>query len=325
MWLPRECTVECLRAYRIFTGLVVIGLFAWPASAEKPAERSKAYDGLPGFTQPLQRVTLNAIRTGRVSAYLADEGDVLPRDGVLIELADQALTARVAKARYRAESTVAIEIAETELKTAERELERLMALEQASSASDKELQDARSEYQLAKLKLENARFEHALAQAEYEVELRSHEQLTIRVPMKAYIVKRVAEVGQVVELGDELVEVAQLDVLKVEVDCPLNVLPRLRVGCAVHVEPVEKTWKPRTGHVAMVSRVADAPSQTARVIIRVDNNDGAWLSGMRVSVQVPSQSEACLAQEGTADTSGRQQQVDEVTGQATAAVDRGIE
>lgn len=271
----------------VLTGVVsILALGPRPSVAEAPITGTCANGRLPGFTAPLHRISLDAIRAGRLSSILAEEGDVVSPGDVLVELADEALQARIYKARLAAESTVATRLAEFEYKSAQREFERFQKLQQSSSVTNKEVEDARDAAESARLRLEEARFEHSLARAEYEVQLGLREQLMYRSPIQAYIVKRLAEVGEVVEPGDKLLEIAQLDVLAVEVDCPLHLLSRIRPGLEIPVRPAGDTLAPRTGRVTFVSKVADAASQTARVVVHVKNGDSTWLAGMRVDVDM---------------------------------------
>lgn len=250
--------------------------------------------GLPGFTQPQRHVVLNAQRSGRVQTFAVEEGALAPSGSVLVELVDEAQTARLARARIAAESTLPILIATAEAAWRTRELDRLTGL-RGNSATPKEIEDARHAAELAALKLQEARWQHALAQADYEVEQRAHAQLTLHAPMPAYVVKRLAAAGEVVAAGDPLLELAQLDALKIEVDCPLPLVSRLAPGAEVTVAPEHEGWATRKGRVALISRAADAASQTTRVVIRVDNADNGWLAGMRVTVRLPEPSQAHAA------------------------------
>lgn len=287
MTVPIMPIASGLRRLRVGARMVAVALLSSMSIAQAPVGGPRS-DGFPGFALPLHQVTLNALRTGRVSAILVDEGRMAQANDVLLELADESMQARVLRARIRAETTVPIELAQTQYQAAQRELERLTDLQQTNSAARKEYDDARNACEIARIELEGAKYDHELARADFEVEQKSLEQLTLRAPMKAYVVRRLAEVGRVVELGDELLEIARLDVLKVEVDCPLSVLAAVRVGAMVSVFPAERDWQPRTGQIEMISRAADRASQTSRVVVRVDNSDGGWLAGMRVSVHLES-------------------------------------
>ena len=93
----------------------------------------------------------------------------------------------------------------------------------------------------------------------------------------------------------------QLDTLRVLVDCPLALEQSVLLGDAVSVRLGETPGEQRVGTVVLVSRVADGASQTFRIKLTVDNADGAWVAGAKVSVVFGAAERASSANVGLAE------------------------
>ena len=252
--------------------------------ASESATTPQQHAPITGFTAPFRSVTIAAVQTGRITGLPAEEGELVELGSDLVQLDDAVQRRRVEMARALAESSLEIEIAQLRLDQAERELDRVEGLQQSSAASEKECIDARSEADVARVLLSQARFEHEQAQRECALQQALLDELRLRAPFTGYVADRLKEVGDTVEEREGVLTLVQLDPLLVVLDCPLGLVARVRVGQQVLVRPPGDDQQPRLGEVVFVNRVAEPASQTFKVKIRVSNADADWVAGRRVSV-----------------------------------------
>lgn len=240
---------------------------------------------LTGFTAPHRTATLSAVQRGRISSIAVREGDAVREFDRLIELDQRAQRARVAIALIDAQSTADLEIARFRLEQANQELERVVRL--GDDASPKELLEANTDAQVRRLEHERAHEERGLASRKRELQEYLLDELTIRAPFDGYISERLREPGETVEVGDEVLRIAQLDPLTIRIDVPMDLAIRLAPGQRIAVRPALTFLTAGKARVEFVSRVADAASQSMSVRLTIANPDGDWPAGMRVEVGLP--------------------------------------
>lgn len=268
-------------AYALATALTIAGAFAI-AGPNSPG--ATQMDSLVGFTAPARLATLAAVAPGRLVDVAVKEGQQVAAGTLLFRMDDDVQQRRVAVAQAAAGSTVELELAQLELREAQRELDRIKALG-ADSASSKERGDAAARVDQAALLVAQAEFKHGQAQRELAYQQALLDELHIRAPFDGYVAAIVRQAGDTLEEQAPVITLAQLDTLEVEVDCPLSIAARLAAEAEVAVQPADALAATRSGHVTFLSRVADPASQTVKLKINVANADGAWLAGMRVSVR----------------------------------------
>jgi len=244
-----------------------------------------SYEPLVGVTAPLKRATLAAVMSARIARLLADEGAMVVQGEVVIKLDDTVQRAKVAISKAAAETKLGVELAQSEWNRTRAELKRLERLRSDASASTKELLDARSLEHRRHLEYELATFNQEQAVRAYEREKSLLERHYIRAPFTGHVVEQLKAEGETVDPLEGILTIVQLDPLLVTVDCPLDMVGTVSTGSTARLTPIGLPLKPRIGRVKLVSRMADAGSQTFRVKIEVDNDDEAWIAGMKVAVQ----------------------------------------
>lgn len=241
-----------------------------------------------GITAPIRQATLSAIQPGRLACIVAAEGSTVRAGELVFSLDDGGQEARAQMAEAEAASTLDIELTEARWEQARRDLNRIQRIAEASGqdfATQKELADAQSTERIRGVELRIARFVHGQNQLAARRERRTLEQFHVYAPFDGYIAQYVKEQGETVNENEGVVTLARLDPLMVPLDCPLHLAPRVRVGDRVRVRPTDPRWPERDGAVAFASRIGDGGSQTFRVKVTVDNTDGAWMAGMKVTVE----------------------------------------
>ncbi|MBI4719591.1 MAG: efflux RND transporter periplasmic adaptor subunit [Planctomycetes bacterium] len=257
-----------------------------PPSISDFHDATKAYL-LIGITAPQREAVLAVVQPGRLARLLVAEGESVAEGSLVFAIDDGGQAARVEMAKAAAESTWERELTRVRWERNQRELDRLINLYGAESASSKEVADARTAAEVSRLEHEQARFNHAQALLAYEREYRAWELLRAHAPFDGYVAERLKEVGETVNENEGVVRLAQLDPLEVALDCPLPLASRVRVGDRLPVRPMDAQWEPREGTVVLANRVADGASQTFKVKLTVPNRDGAWVSGLKVAAEIP--------------------------------------
>lgn len=280
---------------------------------------------LVGSVQPLRRSVIGSELAGRIREMPVRQGDFVQTGDVLCRLKDETLRFQHAESVARLDSLRA-KLAELEAGTRKEDLERLKAaldeaaaLEQKwtfekqrlenlmenSSASRKEYNDTTSEY-LA------ARERHAMAKAAYELGVAGPrkevitqarhevaaqdavvarlaediERMQIKAPFDGFVTRRAAEEGEWLEVGGDVIELADLSAVLVRVNVPEQAIPYNEVGQSVRVL-IDALGEWFTGEVAHVIPQADENARTFPVEIRIDNAERRLLGGMFARAVVP--------------------------------------
>lgn len=286
--------------------------------AEAQMRELKPSLALVGSVEPVRRSVIGAEIAGRVREMPVRQGDFVEQDAVLCRLKDETLQHQKSEQAAQLES-LRQKLAELEAGTRSEDLERLKAaLEEAaaleekwafekkrlddlmatSSASSKEFNDTTSEYLAARKRHTQAKAIYDLAvegprkevieQARYAVAAQEAvvarlaedvERTRIRAPFAGYVTRRIAEVGEWVEVGGDVVELADLSSVLVRVSVPEQAFPFNRVGDDIRVK-IDALDEWLTGHIAHVIPQADMNARTFPVEIRIENGDGRLAAGM---------------------------------------------
>ncbi len=278
-----------MRLLAVVAGLAALGAASSHVPAQDAPERRAGPVGtrpaqVVGITIPRRVATMGAVQPGRIESVAVSEGQPVPAGDVLFVLDDAVQRVRTHSAEADAQSLLDIELAQARYELAQREYERLTGLETQDYSSPKEVADARTSAEAARLSFEIARFEHEQAVRDYERERLALDRMSVRAPFAGYVSEVLKELGETVDEQEGVLTLVQLDPLIVAVDCPLELAPLVKAGDRVPIRPMDERWPTRTGEVTLANRVADAASQTFKVKLTVDNADGAWMSGLKVVV-----------------------------------------
>jgi RND family efflux transporter MFP subunit len=283
LWLKLEKTaIRTVLVLLFFLTLSFAG--STQVDEQKPSSPYAHPEVILGITLPWQDVVLGSVKEGRIARIFVEEGQTVEAGTVLATLDNGTQLARVEMARTLAESTVEIELAKVKLEVAEHALERLIRLSQ--HAPGKEVYEARSEVEKARLEIKVAELKHLQAMQSAELEELYLEQLNIRAPFSGFVTELIKRVGETVDVREGVIAMVELDPLAVSINCPLHLAGRIRRGDQFTVQPVDRHWLPKTGEVIFISRAADAASQTFRLKLKVKNDKDSWVSGLKVRVDL---------------------------------------
>ena len=170
---------------------------------------------LDGVVEAVSRSTVSAQTSGQVQEILYDVDDYVEKDAVLVVLKDTEHQARVSRAAADLKEAVARleEARDAHQRTKEIFVKQLVA-ESAMDQAQAALNSATARFEAAQAGLAQAR-----EQLEYT---------RIRAPFAGIVTERLVELGEIAQPGQQLLSGISLDRLRVTVDVPQSLVPRIR-------------------------------------------------------------------------------------------------
>jgi len=196
---------------------------------------------------------------GKVVRLEVEEGDLVPRGGVLCQIDP-------------ADATLAVQKAELALRNAQMTLDRSesMAAEKLIAAQD--LDKARYERDVAAQGLAEAR--HRLGKT------------TVKAPYAGRVTVRKVQTGQTVKIAEELFTFASFDPLVARIFLPEREVMGLKVGQEVRLSLRASETTRFDGRVRQVSPVVDTASGTVKVTVEAVKPPSSVRPGAFVSVEL---------------------------------------
>lgn len=185
------------------------------------------------------------------------------------------------------------------------EMHRVEQLYEGSESNPKEYYETRAEVVTAERRkiAAQARYDEAvagprkevIAQATHEVAAQQAivdrlkgdlAKTVIRAPFTGYVTLRNTEVGEWMDEGGQVIELAELVSVLVRVDAPESVFPFLVLGDTVRirVDALDRSFEGRIRHI---TPLANPTAHTMPVEIEVENSEGRLAAGMFARVTVP--------------------------------------
>ncbi|GAB4195943.1 MAG: efflux RND transporter periplasmic adaptor subunit [Phycisphaeraceae bacterium] len=223
-----------------------------------------------GRLEEVRRTTVAAEVAGKVLDVPVEEGDSVKAGQTVLAKIDDAWATQNLK---RAEAEVAA--AQATLSQSELELKYLEQLLAAQSAKPKEVDDMR-----ARVASDRARLAAAIAErdrARLEVE-----RLVVLAPFDGVVTRKIAEAGQWVSPGEDVVELISTGEIDAVADVPERKIDRIRVGdlARVHIDPLDRWIE---GPIVSINPNGLNNARTFRVKVRLDDLAGQLKPGMSVT------------------------------------------
>jgi RND family efflux transporter MFP subunit len=218
----------------------------------------------------------------RLKAVTVDRGDLVTEGQVIASLESDVEKAAVAVARARAESDTAIQTSQARLEFAIRKLAR--SQEVGEAISTREMDEVETSKRLAELSLLEAKENKRLAGLELTRAVELLAERTIRSPISGVVVERMMAPGEFAKQA-QILKLAQIDPLRVEVVAPIDLLGKITVGTRAEVIPEEPVGGVYEARVKVIDRVVDAASGTFGVRIELPNPRNRLPGGIKCKVR----------------------------------------
>jgi len=228
----------------------------------------------PGSFVAYEEATISTETLGTVAELRVREGDRV-RQGAILLLLDPTKAKLAVK-----QSEAALAQAEANFEKARSELERKLLLLSDRTISQGTFDTFKAQHDAAVAAVDGA--ESSLAMARQRLE-----DMTITAPFGGVIRAKRRSVGEYVKSGDPLLELIQIDPLKLRFEVPEKHAARLALGQAVTTAVSALPGESFEGDIMTIFPTLDVHSRTIRVEARVPNRDHRLKPGFYASVQVP--------------------------------------
>src|SRR5205807_1393521 len=266
------------------------------AAAAKPdAGGPQALLNASGYVTPRRRATIAAKITGRVTGVFFDEGTRVAEGQLLATLDDSDVKRALDSAKAdRDAAAAAIADYEVQLRNAKITLHRAEQLQKAGVQTQEALDNATTNADSLKAKIELAKQQVAAAESRIAVAQQAVDNCTIRAPFAGIVVSKDAQVGEMVSPisaggGFTRTGIATIvDMKSNEIEVDVNeayiakVKEKQRVEAKLDAYPDDKDKY--GAHVRTVIPSADRQKATVKVRISFDKLDDKILPDMGVKV-----------------------------------------
>ena len=281
---------------------VVCGLMmSFPAVGREASTVSTAtvesYQGAPvswfnGSVLSEQSARISAEVSGRI-IWMAGFGDSLDKGDLLAKIDDRPL-------KLEAQSRqLELSKAKQRYHYLKNELARLEALHQKKGLSRTELDQARHEYEQARLDVDFAKVNHARIQDRLN-------RAQVTAPFSGVVNERMIQPGEYVSEGDTLLQLVNNQAVEIRARVPIELFDHLSGDT-----PLETRFGERQQLSKIVHRGASADARSRLIEIRMKPQGEHWLPGTPVKVAIPL-SEPVLAQRVPRDSVVQREEGDRV-------------
>lgn len=265
-----------------------------------PPPAKVIFDNATLETVNLRRAVIGQIRAAAVSMTAAQEpglvqaitvepGDAVSKDQAIVQLDTTLIDLEIERTRAELESldaTLAERTANADF--LERDLERVERLNTRGSATDREVDQVRTDAEAARARFRQARAEINRTRAELASLEERRRDMTIRAPFDGAVVQKMTEIGQWLSQGDVVAELVRMDKVDVYVDVPerfVNALSEPGATVQITVDALGRTFE--SSDLAIIAQ-GDRLARTFPLRIRLDNQDQQIKPAMSVTASVPS-------------------------------------
>ncbi len=218
-------------------------------------------------------------------AYLLQESQsamIAAHHEVLAVIDDRVARRVVQVAEAAANQSAQISHAQHVLSLSQSRHDRLHSLNRTGSVTTYEIEEAFNDVRQAQASLQVAKQKHVHAQRQLELEQSRLESHTIRAPFDGKVVQVRATIGETIQGGNELLTLASLETLKVELHLPLEHYGRLRSGTEYELIADAPVNKKIVGRLRFISPNIDSPTKTFRCVFTIRNMEILLPSGFDV-------------------------------------------
>ncbi len=237
--------------------------------------------------KPYAIVAIGAPVEGILESVTVDRGDLVKEGQVLATLEASLEKATVGVAKAKADVEAATKSSQTRFEFSARKLDRAEEMHKSASIARQELDEARTEKNLAEISVIEAAEHKRIAQAEYEQAVTALALRTVRSPISGMVLERYLSPGEQTRQSP-ILRVAQLDPLRVEVFAPLAWLGKITKGMQVRIEPAGPDARLVDAVVTAVTTVVDSASGRFRVRLEFPNPNHQVSAGLPCTVHFPS-------------------------------------
>lgn len=263
--------------------LGVFGAFALGVLlAPHPAATATSGEGgdLQCLIEPQHVVHLGSAVEGLLDSVNVDRGARVKKGDVVATLESGAEKTSLDLARERARLRGQLAEAQARVDFGQRDLARYEKLRAQDIVAERLYDEAKTNLKRSSADLEAAYESLTLAKLEVDHSEALLERRRVRAPIDGVVTRRLLQPGEYVN-NKEILEIAQLDPLRVEVLVPAAFYGQIHVGTEAMVTPEDLGTKPQAAFVTVVDPLIDAASSTFGVRLELPNAARSLPAGLR--------------------------------------------
>lgn len=271
---------------RVASVVAVTAMFLRALSGSATAQGlDPGSDDLDCVMQPHFVVALGSPVNGLLVEIRVDRGDIVRRGQLVAKLESSVEEATVELADIRAQSDVELRTGRARLEFQMAKFARAQALNAKAVVSDEVKERIQAEKRLAELDVDQAELNMKVAALELKRARKILNKHTLLSPIDGVIVKRSLSVGEYVYEQAQVVTIAGIDPLNVEVFVPIARYGSIETGMSAEVRPEEPVGGVHVARVTVVDQVFDAASGTFGVRLELPNPDHSLPAGLKCKVR----------------------------------------
>ncbi|MCG3180799.1 MAG: hypothetical protein BIFFINMI_03162 [Phycisphaerae bacterium] len=274
--------VICL-ASAVVVGIERQGRAADPAGNGRTEARRVTDIDLQGQLRPSKQVTLALSIAGVIAERTAEVGQRVRQGDLLARLDSELEEAALAIAKLKASSTHQVAAARLTMDQKAHDLERVKELQKKNAATAWELRQAELEVELAKVRMDYAKFQQDLEIQEARQAEVALKRRRLLAPWDGVISRTYKEAGEAVQEQAPVCELVNLDSLWVELNVLGDYYGQIVPGLKATVTMGSQV---REARVLRVDPQVDRASNTFGVILEMDNKDNAFVAGRPATVRL---------------------------------------
>ena len=275
-----EAKMSEIRKIQLICGLAFFGVMA--PVGDPQAQDLSGYDCM---IEPHSVTELSTREEGVLEKVLVRRGDIVHKGQVVAKLESSLETIALDFADARAKMKGDVESKQATLEYMQRQRDRVTELYEDNAISFNDKDKADTDVRLAETELQVALDNQRLMQIERDRSARRLELRSIRSPVDGVIVEILLVPGESVEdRAREIMVIAEVDPLNVEVILPAAQFGSVQVGTPAEITPLLPGEPVRSADVAVVDRTIDAASDTFRVQLQLENKEYAIPGGIRCDI-----------------------------------------
>lgn len=265
-------TTQCVR------GALVTVVLATLTTASRASE-------IEGFTEPYRNINVAASEMGLLVTLDVREGDRVTAGQMLARLDQTVLNRTLEIARAAMDSSGRLEAAKADKRMHQESLEQLQQLRSRGHASQRELDRAQAQTDIAVARLKEAQEDLAVRALEYARARAQLQERCVVAPIDGIVTQVYKEPSEFVSPNDpNVVKIVQLDPLLIVFSVPIAEAKDLARAQTVQVRRGERSIQ---GTVEFVSPMADAQSGTVHVRVRIPNPGESIPGGVSCHLVLP--------------------------------------
>ena len=220
--------------FRLLLTAAVASFVSAPALADLATAQAERVEvprvyRLDGVVEAVNKSTVSAQTAGQVEDVLFDVEDYVEKGALLVVLKDVEQQSRVDQAEANQKA------ASARLRDAQLEFRRIQEVFGKKLVSEQELDKARAA-------LDTARAQHDAAEAALGQAREQLDYTRVRAPYTGIVTRRDVQVGETVQPGTPLIRGISLDELRVIVDVPQSLVPKIREHGQAQVRQPGSGW-----------------------------------------------------------------------------------